>query len=78
MTAYLDEIERDALPTTEIGFTGGEPFMNPDLCAMLETVLARGFHALVLTNAMRPMMKCNLCWVRVLCALIKAAGSIEL
>jgi pyruvate-formate lyase-activating enzyme len=58
VTAYLDEIERDGLPTTEIAFTGGEPFMNPDLCAMLETTLARGFRALVLTNAMRPMMKC--------------------
>lgn len=58
VTAYLDEIARDRLPTTEIAFTGGEPFMNPDLCAMLETVLARGLNALVLTNAMRPMMKC--------------------
>lgn len=58
VTAYLDEIARDSLPTAEIAFTGGEPFMNPDLCAMLETVLARGFDALVLTNAMRPIMKC--------------------
>jgi uncharacterized Fe-S cluster-containing radical SAM superfamily protein len=58
VAAYLDEIARDDLPTTEIAFTGGEPFMNPDLCAMLDTVLARGFDALVLTNAMRPMMKC--------------------
>ena len=58
VTAYLDEIARDGLPTTEIAFTGGEPFMNPDLCTMLDTVLARGFRALVLTNAMRPMMKC--------------------
>lgn len=58
VVAYLDEIERDGWPTTEIAFTGGEPFMNPELCAMLETVLARGFRALVLTNAMRPMMKC--------------------
>lgn len=58
VTGYLDEIARDGWPTTEIAFTGGEPFMNPDLCAMLDTVLARGFHALVLTNAMRPMMKC--------------------
>ena len=54
---YLDEIARDGLPTREIGFTGGEPFMNPDFIAMLETTLERGFHALVLTNAMRPMMK---------------------
>jgi len=54
---YLDEIARDGLPTREIGFTGGEPFMNPDFIAMLETTLERGFRALVLTNAMRPMMK---------------------
>jgi len=54
---YLDEIARDGLPTREIGFTGGEPFMNPDFIAMLETTLERGLRALVLTNAMRPMMK---------------------
>jgi predicted phosphodiesterase len=40
---------------TEIGFTGGEPFMNPDIIPMLETALAAGKSALVLTNAMRPM-----------------------
>ncbi len=55
--AYLDEIARDRLPTEEIGFTGGEPVMNPELCTMLEDCLARGFRVLVLTNAMKPMMK---------------------
>ncbi|MGQ0675334.1 MAG: radical SAM protein [Rhodospirillales bacterium] len=55
---YLDEIAADGLPTEEIGFTGGEPFMNPDLMEMLEDALKRGFSALVLTNAMKPMMKC--------------------
>ncbi len=55
--AYLDEIARDRLPTEEIGFTGGETFMNPELCTMLEDCLARGFRVLVLTNAMKPMMK---------------------
>ncbi|HEX6979568.1 MAG TPA: radical SAM protein [Alphaproteobacteria bacterium] len=54
---YLDEIAREGLPTQEIGFTGGEPFMNPDLPAMLEDCLSRGFRVLVLTNAMKPMMK---------------------
>lgn len=57
VAAYLDEIERDRLGTREIGFTGGEPFMNPDIVAMLDDVLSRGLRALVLTNAMRPMMK---------------------
>jgi len=56
---YLDEIERDLLPTSLIGFTGGEPFMNPELAEMLEDALHRGFHALVLTNAMKPMNKCK-------------------
>ena len=55
--AYLDEIARDALPTRQIGFTGGEPFMNRDLVAMLELCLARGFEVLVLSNAMRPLRR---------------------
>ena len=52
---YLDEIARDRLPTRLIGFTGGEPFMNPDIMAMLGDVLERGLDAIVLTNAMTPM-----------------------
>ena len=55
--AYLDEIARDKLPTRLIGFTGGEPFMNRDIIAMLSEVLSRGLHALVLTNAMKPLRK---------------------
>ena len=54
---YLDEIEQGDLGTTEVGFTGGEPFMNPDILAMLDDVMSRGFSALVLSNAMRPMRK---------------------
>ncbi|MDB5649428.1 MAG: hypothetical protein JWL62_948 [Hyphomicrobiales bacterium] len=55
VAAYLDEIARDGLPTRLIGFTGGEPFLNRDLPAMLADVLGRGLDALVLTNAMKPM-----------------------
>lgn len=54
---YLDEIEREKLGTEEIGLTGGEPFMNPDIIAILTEALARGFSVLVLTNAMRPMQR---------------------
>ena len=57
VAVYLDEIERDRLSVTEIGFTGGEPFMNSDIIAMLSDSLERGYRVLVLTNAMRPMMK---------------------
>jgi hypothetical protein len=57
VTGYLDEIARAGLPTVEIGLTGGEPFMNPEIIPIIETALERGFAVLVLTNAMRPMMK---------------------
>jgi uncharacterized Fe-S cluster-containing radical SAM superfamily protein len=56
VTAFLDEAEASHLPLRDVGFTGGEPFMNPEFLAMLEDALRRGLHALVLTNAMKPMM----------------------
>ncbi len=55
---YLEEIDSAGLPVEEIGITGGEPFMNPDILGILEDCLSAGFEVLVLTNAMRPMMKC--------------------
>ena len=55
VAAYLDEIEADGWPVEEIGFTGGEPFMNRELPDILEDVLSRGLDALVLTNAMKPL-----------------------
>jgi uncharacterized Fe-S cluster-containing radical SAM superfamily protein len=55
VAGYLDEIAAQRLRTRLIGFTGGEPFMNRDIIAMLEDTLARGFEAIVLTNAMLPM-----------------------
>ena len=54
---YLNEITHNRLPTKLVGFTGGEPFMNPAIIAMLQAVLSRGLHALVLTNAMKPLRK---------------------
>lgn len=43
--------------TREIGFTGGEPFLNPDMPDMLDDALDAGFDVLLLTNAMRPMQR---------------------
>ena len=57
VAVYLDEVVSLRLPTRTIGFTGGEPFLNRDLLAMVDDALARGHHALVLTNAMRPMRR---------------------
>ena len=55
--AFFDEIAAGRLGTREIGFTGGEPFMNPQLLAMVGDALARGFEVLVLSNAMQPMQR---------------------
>ena len=55
--SYLDEIAAEERDTEEIGFTGGEPFINPDMTGILDLTLSRGFRALVLTNAMKPMWK---------------------
>ena len=52
---FLDEIAVGGMAVREIGFTGGEPFLNPDLPAMLSDALERGHEVLVLTNAMVPM-----------------------
>ncbi len=57
VSAYLDQIAERGWPIREIGFTGGEPFMNPQMIDMARIALARGFEVLILTNAMRPMMR---------------------
>lgn len=54
---YLEQIKTRDWPVVEIGITGGEPFMNPDIIAILKLALSRGYRVLVLTNAMRPMMR---------------------
>lgn len=57
VTSYLDQLEARNWQVGEIGFTGGEPFMNPDMIDMMRAALARGYDVLVLTNAMMPMMR---------------------
>ncbi len=54
---FLAQIPRRGWPVREIGFTGGEPFMNPEIIAMSRAALEAGHEVLILTNAMRPMMR---------------------
>ncbi len=54
---FLDEASARHPELAEIGFTGGEPFLNPETPGMIAQALARGYRALVLTNAMRPMQR---------------------
>ncbi len=54
---FFEEIASANLPVREIAFTGGEPFMNPDIIAMAEDALQRGHSVLILTNAMQPMQR---------------------
>lgn len=53
VTPFLDEIDGKV----EIGITGGEPFMAPEILDIMGACLARGHRLLVLTNAMQPMMR---------------------
>lgn len=57
VASALDDVLAAGHPAREVGFTGGEPFLNADFPAMVEDVLARGLRVLILTNAMRPMMR---------------------
>jgi MoaA/NifB/PqqE/SkfB family radical SAM enzyme/predicted phosphodiesterase len=57
VVSFLDEILDAGLPTEDIGLTGGEPFMNPEIIDIVEECLGRGFKVLILTNAMRPMQR---------------------
>jgi pyruvate-formate lyase-activating enzyme len=57
VTEYLDQIAARDWPVREIGFTGGEPFMNPAMIEMARVCLEHGFKVLILTNAMQPMMR---------------------
>ena len=53
----LDEIERENMGTREVAFTGGEPFLNPDMVPILKACLDRDFEVLVLTNGMKTLLR---------------------
>jgi organic radical activating enzyme len=55
--AYLYQLRARDWPVHEIGFTGGEPFMNPEMIQMARRSLEAGYQVLILTNAMLPMMR---------------------
>ena len=57
MRPYLDEIDTLGYGHVEIAFTGGEPYLNPYILELSEMALERGHELLVLTNAMKPMMR---------------------
>ncbi|MEE9273333.1 MAG: radical SAM protein [Robiginitomaculum sp.] len=60
MAPYLDEIDALGYGKVEIAFTGGEPYMNPHIIRLCEMALERGHSLLVLTNAMKPMMRLHI------------------
>ena len=57
VSEYLDQLEERSWNVREIAFTGGEPFMNPEMIEITRRSLERGYEVLILTNAMRPMMR---------------------
>ncbi|PRY95223.1 4Fe-4S single cluster protein [Hasllibacter halocynthiae] len=54
---YLAQLRDRRWSVREIAFTGGEPFMNPQMIEMARRPLEAGYKVLILTNAMRPMMR---------------------
>lgn len=54
---YLDQLDTRNWGVSEIAFTGGEPFMNPQMIEITQASLERGYDVLILTNAMVPMMR---------------------
>ena len=52
---FLAEAKQHHDTVKEVGFTGGEPFMNPDILEMIGDALALGYRVLILTNALVPM-----------------------
>ncbi len=57
VSPFLDELDGPGAARIEIGFTGGEPFLNPDMVTLAAMALSRGHKVLILTNAMRPMLR---------------------
>lgn len=57
VSSYLDQLETRNWGVREIAFTGGEPFMNPEMIEITRRSLAAGYEVLILTNAMLPMMR---------------------
>ena len=53
---FMNEVKEDGLKLLEIGFTGGEPFLNKNFPNMLSHSVQQGVEVLVLTNAMKPML----------------------
>jgi MoaA/NifB/PqqE/SkfB family radical SAM enzyme len=54
--SFIDEAIDKNLGTNEIGFTGGEPFMNKEIMKMIDYSLRKHLKVLVLSNAMKPML----------------------
>ena len=53
---FMIEAKEEGLNLLEIGFTGGEPFLNKDFPKMLNHSVQQDVEVLVLTNAMKPML----------------------
>lgn len=55
LQALIAQAHRLGEPLAEVGFTGGEPFANPQCLALFETALAAGLRILILSNATTPL-----------------------
>jgi len=54
--SVINEAKEEGYNLSEIGFTGGEPFLNKEFPKMLNHAVKQCKDVLVLTNAMKPML----------------------
>ena len=51
---FVGEALKNKSPLKQVAFTGGEPFMNPQILEIIEAVLEKGLCVLILSNGMKP------------------------
>lgn len=54
---FMEELKSEAFETDLVGLTGGEPFLNPHIIEILDTILSCNIETLVLTNAVNVIKK---------------------
>ena len=52
---FVGEALKNKSPLKQVAFTGGEPFMNPQILEIIEAILDKGLRVLILSNGMKPL-----------------------
>ena len=53
---FIEEALKNKFPLKQVAFTGGEPFMNPQILEIIEAALKKQLPTLILSNGMKPFL----------------------